>query len=59
MRGRFQKGFDSRRHVFSYEERRRGFVTTFNLAMYERPELLRWLRDKLRACRRAKLARAG
>jgi hypothetical protein len=35
MRGRFQKGFDARRHVFTAEERRRGFETTFRMAFRE------------------------
>jgi hypothetical protein len=50
--GRFKKGRDPRRHQLTTEDRRKGFAKTFNLAMYERPELLLWLRNKLRASRR-------
>ena len=52
VRGKpFRKGRDPRRHRFTTAERRQGFWTTWRLAMYDRPELLLWVRKRLRASR--------
>jgi hypothetical protein len=52
MKGHFKKGRDRRRHKLTTKERRKGFATTFQKAMYEKPEWLLWLRNKIRAARR-------
>jgi hypothetical protein len=60
VRGKpFRKGHDPRRHRLTTAERRRGFATTFRLAMYDRPELLLWLRQKRRAARRERMRHAS
>jgi hypothetical protein len=47
-KGRFLPGPDPDRHDFSDEERRRGWLATWERAQEEHPEWLLWLRDKVR-----------
>jgi hypothetical protein len=51
-RGSFKPGFDARRHAFTNAERRRGGQSTWRLAMYDKPHLLRWLQKRIDATRR-------
>jgi hypothetical protein len=46
-RGRFLPGPDGARHDFTDEERAAGGRATWRLAMYDRPELLRWLQRRI------------
>ena len=45
--GRFKKGHDPRRHVFTFEERSRGGQTAWLKLMHEAPHMLRWLQRRI------------
>jgi hypothetical protein len=51
-RGRFKKGPDPRRHLFTPEERGRGGQTTWRKLMDEAPWMLKWLQRRIDQTRR-------
>jgi hypothetical protein len=46
-RGQFKKGRDPRRHVLTFEDRRRGGQAAWLKLMNEAPHLLRWLQRRI------------
>lgn len=47
-RGKFKPGPDSRRHIFTQEERRKGFEKTFRKLMFDEPTKLRWFKKLIK-----------
>jgi len=57
-RGWFRKGHDSRRHIFSAEERSRGGRVAWLRAMRDEPWLLAWLQRRIDRTARPETLRA-
>jgi hypothetical protein len=56
--GHFKPGYDPRRHIFTFEERSRGGVTSFAYLLEYKPWVLLGLRKKLRLQWRERQARS-